>query len=344
MLKTLIFVLALLAGSHLASAADAPSSAAGAASDGFHDNPAWFKQSFLDLRDDVKEATKAGRRLILYFYQDGCPYCGKMLRENFGQKEIADKTRRHFDVVAINLWGDSEVVDLSGRAMPEKAFAAALKVQFTPSLLMLDEKGEVVVRLNGYMPPHKFTVVLDFVSQRLEKKRSFADYLAANAREPASGQLHSESWLMPLPLKLAAGAKETRPLLVLFEQKECAACDELHREAFGRADVAGLLKQYRVAQVDIASRDAVQTPAGASLTARDWARRVGVFYTPSLLFFDAAGREVFRVEGYLRPFHLASSLDYVASGAYRTQPEFQRYIETRAAMRRAKGERVELMN
>lgn len=53
--------------------------------------------------------------------------------------------------------------------------------------------------------------------------------------------------------------------------------------------------------------------------------------------------EVFRVEGYLRPFHLASSLAYVASGAYRDQPEFQRFIETRAAALRAKGEPVELM-
>lgn len=41
--------------------------------------------------------------------------------------------------------------------------------------------------------------------------------------------------------------------------------------------------------------------------------------------------------------HLASSLDYVASGAYRSQPEFQRFIEARAAALRAKGEQVELM-
>ncbi len=342
MLKTLTFALALLAGSHLAGAADERAQAAGASGAHHLENPAWFKQSFLDLRDDVKEATKAGRRLMLYFYQDGCPYCSKMLQENFGQKEIADKTRKHFDVIAINLWGDREVVDMGGKTVAEKVFATALKVQFTPSLLLLDEKGEVALRLNGYMPPHKFSAALDFVGQHLEKKQRFTDYLAANAGEPASGRLHHEAWLMKAPLKLAA-AKGGKPLLVLFEQKECAACDELHSDAFTRADVMGLLGQYQVAQVDIASRDAVQTPVGETLPARDWARRAGVFYTPSLVFFDARGREVFRVEGYLRPFHLASSLEYVASGAYRTQPEFQRYIDTRAALRRARGERVELM-
>lgn len=347
MLKILTLSIALLAGScftcSFTCAADATTPPSGVVAFANHEPPAWFKQSFLDLRDDVKEARQTGRRLMLYFYQDGCPYCSKMVQDNFGQKEIADKTRKYFDVVAINLWGDREVVDLAGKAMPEKAFASALKVQFTPSLLLLDEKGEVVLRLNGYIPPHKFSAALDFVGQRLEKKRSFSDYLAANAKEAASGQLHSESWLMKAPLQLAAAKKSGKPLLVLFEQKECAACDELHGEAFARADVTDLLKQYQVAQVDVASRESVQTPGGETLSGRDWAHRIGVFYTPSLVFFDAEGREVFRVEGYLRSFHLASSLEYVASGSYRTQPEFQRFIESRAAQRRAKGERIELM-
>lgn len=38
-----------------------------------------------------------------------------------------------------------------------------------------------------------------------------------------------------------------------------------------------------------------------------------------------------------------SHFAYVASGAYRSQPEFQRFIEARAAALRAKGEQVELM-
>jgi thioredoxin-related protein len=236
------------------------------------------------------------------------------------------------------------VVDLAGKAMPEKMFARALKVQFTPTLLLLDEKGEVALRLNGYIPPHKFSAALDFVAQHREKKQNFTDYWALNAKESASGQLHSESWLMKPPLKLASAKKAGKPLLVLFEQKECAACDELHSDAFLRTDVAAWLQQYQIAQIDMNSRESVQTPSGETLLARDWARRMGVFYTPSLVFFDSAGHEVFRVEGYLKSFHLASSLEYVASGAYRTQPEFQRFVDSRAALRRAKGERVELMH
>jgi len=53
---------------------------------------------------------------------------------------------------------------------------------------------------------------------------------------------------------------------------------------------------------------------------------------------------VFRIDAYLRPFHLASALDYVASGAYRKEPSFQRYLQARAEHLRGRGERIDLWN
>jgi len=340
MLRTLMLVLGLFVASGLSTAAEEAKLSPGTVNSLSHEPPPWFKESFLDLREDVAEARQAGRRVMLYFYQDGCPYCTKMLQDNFGQKAIADKTRKHFDVIAIHIFGDREVTDMAAQVAPEKAFARALRVQFTPTLLMLDEQGNVALRLNGYIPPAKFDVALDFAGQRLEKKQSFTDYLKANIKEPASGKLHIEPWLLKPPLKFADSRKRRgKPLLVLFEQKECAACDELHGEAFVRPHVAGLLNKFQVAQVDIRSSEFLQTPSGEMLPVRDWARKLKVSYTPSLVFFDQSGREVFRVDSYLEPFHLSSALDYVASGAYLKQPEFQRFIEARAATARARGER-----
>ncbi|MBI4207343.1 MAG: thioredoxin fold domain-containing protein, partial [Betaproteobacteria bacterium] len=122
------------------------------------DIPPWFRETFLDFREDIREAAKANKRLMVYFGQDGCPYCRELMRVNFGDKGIVDKTRRQFDAVAINIWGDREVTWLDGKVHSEKTFAALLKVQFTPTLLFFDEKGNVVLRLNGYYPPHKFHV------------------------------------------------------------------------------------------------------------------------------------------------------------------------------------------
>jgi thioredoxin-related protein len=304
------------------------------------DIPPWFTESLLDFRDDVRDAGREGKRLMVYFGQDGCPYCKALMQTNFSQKGIVDKTRRHFVAIALNIWGDREVTWTDGRTMREKELARALKVQFTPTLLFLDERGAVAVRLNGYYAPHRFEAALDYVIGRMENKVPLADYLASKAHEAANPWLAEEPFFLkpPYDLRRPRGAK---PLAVLFETPHCAPCDELHREGFKRADVAQLLKRFDVVRFSLADRTAVVTPAGAKTNGEGWARTLGIAYTPSMVFFDGPA-EVLRVEAYLRPFHLASALEYVSSGAYRKEPSFQRFIQTRAERLRERGTAVDL--
>jgi thioredoxin-related protein len=322
--------------------------AAAPAAEGFNpsphaiDIPQWFKTSFLDFREDIAEAKKEGRRLMVYFGQDGCPYCRELMRVNFSQKEIADSARRHFDAIAINIWGDREVVWLDRKVYTEKTFSALMKIQFTPTLLFFDEQGKIVLRLNGYYPPHRFAAALEYVAGRHESRISFADYLAQSVREEASGRLHDQPYFMRPPFNLARTARSAKPLAVLFEQKECAACDELHRTGLTRSAVRSLVGKFDVVRLELFGRARVVTPDARELTEERWARELRIAYTPTLVFFDVKGREVFRVEGYVRPFHLESGFDYVASGAYRRQPSFQRYLQSRAERIRKTGGEVEL--
>jgi thioredoxin-related protein len=309
---------------------------------GFHEQPDWFKASFLDIREDVAEAADAGRRVMLYFYQDGCPYCKKLLETNFSQRDIVTRTRERFDVIAINMWGDREVIGFDGQPTTEKNFAAALKVMFTPTLLFLNEQGEVLMRLNGYYPPHKFTAVLDYVGQRKEGEMDFRAFLADNAPAASKGVLHQDDSYLQAPYRLAQRSGD-RPLLVLFEQKDCAACDELHEDILRREESRALLERFDVALLDMWADTPVQTPDGRQTTAAEWSRSLNIQYAPTLVMFDRHGGEVFRTEAYLKAFHVQSSLDYVLSGAYREQPSFQRYISKRAEALEAQGVHIDLM-
>jgi thioredoxin-related protein len=302
------------------------------------DIPSWFSETFLDLREDVRDAAKAGKRLMLYFGQDGCPYCRALMETNFTQPGIVGKTRRHFVAEALNIWGDREVTGFDGRAMSEKDFARAMRVQFTPTLLFFDEKGAVVARLNGYYPPHRFEAALDYVAGKKETKQSFADYMKGVPRDAASATLHDESFFMRPPFDLRGGAK---PLAVLFETPYCSGCDELHREGFRRPEVRAQLAKFDVARFVLGDSRELVTPSGGRMRAADWARELGIAYTPSIVFFDR-GKEVFRIEAYLRPFHLAGSFDYVASGGYLREPSFQRFLQARSESLRKRGEAVDL--
>lgn len=307
------------------------------------DIPPWFRETFLEFRDDIREAARAQKRLLVYFGQDGCPYCQELMRVNFSHKDIVDKTRRHFDAVALNLWGDREVTWIDGKVRSEKAFAAFLKVQFTPTLLFLDEKGNVALRLNGYYPPHKFNVALDYVSGKHEGRIRFADYLQRNVKEADSGTLHEQPFFVKPPFNFDRSRRPAaKPLAVLFEQKHCAACDEMHALGFKDKATLALIGKFDVARLELFGKRQVVIPAGKFFSEEQWARDLKVAYTPTIVFFDAQGKEVFRVEAYLRPFHLASSFDYVAGGAYRTQPNFQRYIQGRAEKIRERGTKIDL--
>jgi thioredoxin-related protein len=134
-----------------------------------------------------------------------------------------------------------------------------------------------------------------------------------------------------------------RPLAVFFEQPGCADCDEMHATSLQAAETRELMSRFDVYGIDLKSDVAVVAPDGVKTTATRWARALNVLYTPSVLLFDAAGREVLRVEAYVRMFHLQSALDYVASGAYRQEPNFQLYLQARAEAKRDRGERVDVM-
>jgi thioredoxin-related protein len=304
------------------------------------DIPPWFAETLLDFRDDVRDAAKDGKRVMVYFGQDGCPYCTRLMTVNFSQQRIVEKTRRHFVAIALNLWGDREVTWVDGRTMSEKALARALKVQFTPTLLFLDERGAIVARVNGFYPPHRFEAALDYVAGKMESRLPFAEHMRTAGPDTASPELADEPFFLkpPYDLRRKPGAK---PLAVIFETPYCTACDEMHADGFTRAGVKRQLQRFDVVRLGLAERTELVTPQGAKTTAEAWARALKVSYTPTVILFDG-GREAFRIEAYVRPFHLAGALDYVASGSYRREPSFQRYLQAQTERLRERGERVDL--
>jgi thioredoxin-related protein len=302
--------------------------------------PSWFTETFLDFREDVADAAKQGKRVMIYFGQEGCPYCKQLIEINFSQKSIVDKARRSLVSIPLDIWGDREVTWTDGTRLPEKRFAAFLKVQFTPTLLFLDERGRVIARVNGYYPPHRLEAVLDWVAGRMEDRVALADWMKGAVKEAASPALAGEPFFLQPPYDLRRTG--TKPLAVVFETPSCAGCDELHREGLRRADVRAALARFDVARLGLYDATRVTTPGGDAVAAVDWARRLGVSYTPAIVLFGADGREALRIEAYVRPFHLASALEYVGSGAYRKEPSFQRYVQARAAAMRDRGETVDL--
>jgi len=313
---------------------------AGMVNPGYEEQPQWFKESFLDLEEDIAEAKESGKRLMIFFYQDGCPYCKKILQDNFGQRDIAEKTKTNFDVVSLNIWGDREIT-FAGKSSKEKDFAESLKVMYTPTLIFFNEEGKAVLRTNGYYHPAKFNAALDYVLNHEDKKHSFRSYLSQVMPHKTQGKIYKELETVQSPYDFSAPSKKYR--VVMFEQKQCKECDELHNNILTEAESLKQLKKFDVAVVDMWSEDKLTRPDGKESTIKNWAKDLNIQYAPSLVYFDQHGKEVFRSDAYLRAFHIQSIMDYVSSESYKKQPNFQRYIDDRAHQLREQGIEVDLM-
>jgi len=303
--------------------------------------PEWFKDSFLDLREDLAEADRAGRRLVVLFVQNGCPYCHALVERNLAQKDIEQTMRKNFDVVLINMWGDREVHGLDGKKTVEKDLAAAFKVQFTPTLLFFNEKGQVVLRLNGYLPPHRFKNAIEYVATHQENKISYRDYMAAHATHHKGGKLHDEPFFAKPPYDLSK-LKGKKPVALYFEQNDCPNCDTLHEKVLIDKPTRKVISQFENVQVDMWSKTPIITMDGKRTTARELARALDVKYAPTIVLFNEQGKEIIRSEAFFKVFHTQGIFAYVLEGGYKTQPSFQRWLSARADHFREQGKDVDI--
>lgn len=106
--------------------------------DGLHIAP-WIEETFLDLREDLAEATANGQRLMVMIEQRGCIYCSKMHEEVWVVPEIQSMLEDDFYVLRINMHGSTEVTDFDGEVMEERDIARRWRNMFTPTILFFPE-------------------------------------------------------------------------------------------------------------------------------------------------------------------------------------------------------------
>ena len=124
--------------------------------------PEWFKESFLDLQEDLDEALDNDKQgIIVYFGQKRCAYCKRLMEVNFKLPDIVQYTRSNFDVIPIDIWSPEELTTPTGESTTEREYALKMRTNFTPSLIFYTRDGRVALRLRGYYAPYQFRAALE---------------------------------------------------------------------------------------------------------------------------------------------------------------------------------------
>ena len=193
--------------------------------------------------------------------------------------------------------------------------------------------------------------------------------LALGAAESRAGQdvlpeaevnedgLHTQSWFLNSFLDLrediADSAAEGKQLVIIWEQRGCPYCREMHRVNLRIPEIVDYIKaNFNVVQLNIWGDLEVTDLDGEVTTEKKLARKYRVQFTPTLQFFPKElaeddkqpghDVEVWRLLGYWKPFHFLSTFAYVNEKGYDTEPNFQRWLQARADELRAQGKDVEI--
>ncbi|MCP4979103.1 MAG: thioredoxin fold domain-containing protein [Gammaproteobacteria bacterium] len=289
--------------------------------------PDWFKLSLGDLADDIAEAKANGKfGIALYFGQKRCAYCEQFFQINLADSTIESYLRHHFDVIPIDIWGIEEFVDTDGKTYSERELALRYQANFTPSLIFYDRKGKPIYRLRGYYPPYQFRAALNYVAEGFYRVEKFRDYL--ERAEPGlfftSGELIEREFFMLPPYHLERSKQAPgKPLVVIFEQGSCHACELLHSGPLSEDEILQELTGMDVLQLNLFADTEVVTPQGTKTTARQWGKDLGLFYTPAIILFSPEGQEVMRVDSVVQFYRLWGVLDYVNKGIYDKGIDYQ---------------------
>jgi thioredoxin-related protein len=292
------------------------------------EHPDWFKASFFNLPEDLDDALASGKKgLIVYFGQKNCPYCQALIKDNLSKGDLVRYLRLNFEVVGLNAHSIEKITDMEGKTKPINEFAIAQKAQLTPTLLFYVKGRKLALKLVGYHTPYKLRAALEYVVDEHYKTKRFGEYLEQADPPPlfADETLNPDPMFSSPPYALDRSRFAARkPLLVIFEQPNCHACDVLHSEPLQNPAVRKQLQAYEVVQLNVWDDSTpVLTPDGKRLRARQWARQLGLFYAPTLIMFDERGKEIFRVDSVVQFSRLTNVLRYVAEKAYLKYPLFQ---------------------
>lgn len=294
----------------------------------------FFKQSFLNLPDDLAEAKGSGKFLMLIYEQEGCPYCAKMHQSILSDQEVIRSLEKHFDVVQLDIWGGRELVDFAGKSTTERKFARDLGLHFSPMIVIYDGSGKEAFRMAGFYGLPHFRLVLEYLANGAYRKMPFPEYQRGQMRETVTARSQGLKMFMKsgsLREASALAAKAGKGVALLIDaSSRCADCVEMHEKNLTDPVTARLLESKFVpvhANLDLSAP--VENYDGRKLSPATLARELNVRYIPTMIFMDAKGKEILRHESYLEPTHFQLLLQYVASDERARFTSFQDWIRAR---------------
>ena len=177
----------------------------------------------------------------------------------------------------------------------------------------------------------------------------------ANGAEIDEDGLHIQDWFLQSFMEVAedqsALNEENKHLAILFEQRGCPYCRELHEVNLSKPEIVNYIKKhFGVLQINLWGSKSVTNLDGKEMQEKEFARELKVNFPPTMVFLrqgDLTGvpillAEAARMPGYLKPFHFITMFEFVAEKHYK-EKAFQQFLQEKIARYQAEGKKLDLL-
>ena len=116
----------------------------------------------LNLKLIAKTVTKEHKAQILYFSASYCTYCKQLNLDVIDPISRNDHYQKTITISEIMIDGKTSIIDFDGSSTNQETLESRYKIQATPTLVFVDERGdEISSRLTGYQNKDFYWYYLD---------------------------------------------------------------------------------------------------------------------------------------------------------------------------------------
>ena len=132
---------------------------------------------WLGFDDGLAKARTEDKPIFVEFYADWCIFCRKFQKETIKDRKVERMLSENFVYVRLNGENSENRVRYNGKSFSNVELTQAFGINAYPSLVFLDAKSKPITMLSGFVPPHDFVVVLDYIDQKCyETQISFREF------------------------------------------------------------------------------------------------------------------------------------------------------------------------
>ncbi|MCH8523539.1 MAG: thioredoxin fold domain-containing protein [Balneolales bacterium] len=131
--------------------------------------------SWVSMEEAQNNAQLDGKKILVNVYTDWCEYCKKMDATVYKDSLIKNSISTYYHSVRINADSEDTVV-FNGVEISQHDLARKMGIRSYPTILFLDNSGDLILQINGFMPIGDFKNMITFIGEDIFHKTDFHEF------------------------------------------------------------------------------------------------------------------------------------------------------------------------